>query len=92
LIEYDRIIGHGAERIMRMAERNQEHRIYCEKKKLDTEAHLANRGQIFGFLVTLLLIGVGAWCAVIGASAVAIAIFTTTIAGVAASFVVGRKP
>jgi uncharacterized membrane protein len=54
---YNRVIENGAERIMKMAERNQSHRIYCEKKDCDTESTLLITGQIGGFILAVALTG-----------------------------------
>lgn len=89
---YNRVIENGAERIMKMAELNQRHRIYCEKKECDTECTLLSTGQIGGFILAVALTGVGTYLAAIGQSVVAGIIFTTTVLGVASTFVLRQKP
>jgi uncharacterized membrane protein len=82
------VIENGAERIMQMAERNQQHRIYCERKDVDTDARLSAIGQVGGFILTI----AGTYIAAIGQTWVAGAIFTTTILGIATTFVLRQKP
>ena len=89
--QYNNIIENGAERIMQMAERNQAHRISQDATSLHAEIRLAQTGQILGFLLAVSLIAVGAWTAFIGQAPVSIAIFSTTVVGLAATFVWRKK-
>lgn len=61
---YDDIIPNGAERIMQMAEKEQENRFQERKEIRDTNKEIAmgklkyvNRGQIMGFILALIMLG-----------------------------------
>lgn len=61
---YDDIIPNGAERIMRMAEKEQENRFQERKEIRDTNREIAisklkyvSRGQIMGFVLALIMLG-----------------------------------
>lgn len=87
LAEYDRIIPDGAERIMQMAEKQQQHRFDRDKALLDER----KRGQYLGFIAALVLIGVGTWLAVIGQSAVSCTIFGGGAAAIIGLFIVQSR-
>lgn len=57
LKEYDDIIPNGAERILVMAEKQQEHRIEREKYLSTADVNLSIRGQIFAFILALVGFG-----------------------------------
>ncbi|WP_341327251.1 DUF2335 domain-containing protein [Methylotuvimicrobium sp. KM2] len=56
LREFDDIIQNGAERIMRMAEIEQQHRHDSEKKLIENDVRSIRRGQYLGWLVAALSI------------------------------------
>lgn len=87
LREYDALIKDGAERIMQMAERQQEHRFEIEKSVTKDN----KRGQWMGWSLTLLFIGVGTWVTLVGHEAVGVAIFGGSIASIIALFVARIK-
>jgi uncharacterized membrane protein len=51
LEQYNRVISNGAERIMRMAEQEGEHRHYIEKRLVDAQASQLKLGSIFAFVL-----------------------------------------
>lgn len=91
LEEYNRIIPNGAERIMAMAELQSEHRRLMEKEVISSQNLQSKRGQMFAFIIAILLIGVGTTAILFGHSAVASTIFGTTVLGLVTVFVLGRK-
>lgn len=54
--EYEKVLPGAADRILTMAEREQEHRIWWEKKDLDTESRYALSGMYLGSIGLFLLI------------------------------------
>lgn len=90
--QYDETVAGGAERIMRMAEKEQEHRIFSEQYSLRKSNALLTRGQIFGFVIVLLLMALGTVFAFFGFEAIAAVIFSATTISLAVIFVLGRKP
>lgn len=83
LEHFNRIIPNGAERILAMVEREQEHRTRYEQKALDATAREARRGQYLGSgLSALALIG-AVFTTYIGApEAVSIALVSLPVLGV----------
>lgn len=61
LSEYERVTPGAAERIIRMAELQADHRRTTESKVVDSGIRLASRGQMFAFVIgmTALLGGIG---------------------------------
>ena len=52
--EYEAVLPGSADRILKMAEKQQEHRIVLETKNIDNHLKINRRGQIFGFVVFIL--------------------------------------
>lgn len=91
LEEYNRIIPNGAERIMTMAESQSAHRQFIEKEVISSQNIQSERGQMFAFILAILLIAVGTTAFLFGSSTVASIIFGTTVVGLVTVFVLGRK-
>lgn len=53
LARFDQVIPHGAERIFKMAEAEQAHRIACEKEALAATVAEAKRGQWLGAIISV---------------------------------------
>lgn len=95
---YKELISDAPERILKMAEQEQIHRMMIEKQVLEQngnnikEAAKANRlSQIFAFFLTVLLIIAGVLLTIVGYVAVGITIFGTTIVALAAVFITGKS-
>lgn len=58
LARYEEIQSGAADRIIKMAEKQQDHRMSLEKKAIGGQIEQSKRGQIFGFIAILLCIGV----------------------------------
>ena len=85
--EYDSILPGSAERILAMAEKEQDHRTTWENKALDTIARQGNIGQWFGLLIAILCIGGAIYLAVSGHRWVAIALAVATAVGLVGRFI-----
>lgn len=88
--EYDTIIPNGAERIMKMAENQQNHRITMENKIVSSQTSLNNKGQIFGLVIGLAGIGCGTFLAAIGQGTVGGIIASGTVVSLVSVFVIGK--
>lgn len=66
LLWYSEIIPDGADRIMRMAELQLEHRVSLEKKVVSGQLLQSNIGQILAFLIGLAALGASTFCIVSG--------------------------
>lgn len=89
---YEVILPGSFERILKMAEKQQEHRMSIEKTIVDRRTRQSGRGQIFGAILALLF-GAGAvFLGYFGHDILAGVISTTTIIGLATIFVLSKKP
>ena len=91
LSEYNNVVENGAERIMKMAEIQSGHRIELEKHAIKEELRQSSNGQIYGFVLAILGIISALILAMMGHDAVAGIFGTTTIVGLVAVFVIGKK-
>jgi uncharacterized membrane protein len=91
LAEYDNLIPNGAERIMAMAEKQSLHRQTLEATVISSQNRQGERGQIFAFILAVLLIVAGVLAVLQGAEKVACVIFGATIVGLCALFIAGKK-
>ncbi len=91
LSEYNDVVDNGAERIMKMAENQSNHRISLEDHAIKEELRQSRYGQYFGFALGILGMGIAAWLAITGHDTVAGIFGTTTVVGLVTVFVVGNR-
>ena len=91
LARYNEVIPNGAERIMIMAEKQQDHRFVLEKTAVTEQLKESSRGQIFGLIIGLVAILSGATCALFGSELAGSLIGGGGIAGLVSVFVLGRS-
>lgn len=91
IVEYDNIIPNGAERIMAMAEKQSNHRQKMESDVIRSQNKQSERGQVFAFILSIILIGAGIASFVTDHDEVAGTIFGVTIIGLVTVFIVGKK-
>jgi uncharacterized membrane protein len=99
LADYDKVQPGLAERIVRMAEMQFQHRVSSEAKTLEANIAIAKRttwhvvfGQISSLVISLSAIGAGSWVAVHGLPWVGGAFGSTGIAGIIIAVLQARKP
>src|SRR5690554_5681350 len=63
LIKDNCVIPDGADKIMNMAESQHNHRINLESKVVNRQSNQSTLGQIFGFLIGLVVIGCSTYLA-----------------------------
>jgi len=90
LAKYNEIIPDGANRIMLMAERQQEHRFGLENKAMDSQLKQSSRGQIFGFIICLIGLSVSGYMAYLGYAIAGSILGGTGLIGLVSLFVVGK--
>lgn len=88
---YNEMIPDGADRIMKMAEKQQSHRMGIEKKAIGRQSAQSLIGQIFGFLIGLAGIGCGTFLAYKGHSTVGSIIAGGTVVSLVSVFVLGKR-
>lgn len=91
LSSYDQLIPNGADRIMKMAEKQQDHRMRIERTAIGRQTFQSFIGQIFGFLIGLSGIGSGTFLAYNGFTTVGTVIAGGTVVSLVSVFVIGRK-
>ncbi|MDW5291031.1 DUF2335 domain-containing protein [Formosa sp. PL04] len=91
LIRYDSVITNGADRIMKMAENQQNHRISIESKMVISQSYQSKAGQVFGLIIGLAGIGCGTYLATIGQDIVGGIIAGGTVVSLVSVFVLGKK-
>ena len=91
LREYNEIIPNGAERIMKAFENQSSHRISLEKKVVGRQTFQSLLGQLFGFLIALIILGLGVYLIERGYEIAGITLFGIDMVGLVAIFVIGKK-
>lgn len=91
LIKYNSVIPEGADRIMRMAEKQQDHRMALENKVIVSQSRQSNLGQWFGLIIGLVGIGCGTFLAYSGETTVGGIIAGGTVVSLVSVFVIGKK-
>lgn len=87
LIRYNDAVPDAAERILRMAERNQEHRQRLEAVVIPAKVRSESRGQLIGLTLALAVIGCGTYVIAIGASGYGFAMILSDLAALVSVFV-----
>lgn len=90
LFQYDKVISNGADRIMAMAEKQQDHRIELEKTAVRSQLSQSKKGQIFGFIISMVIVGCGTYLAICGHEKTGVVLIGTTLVALAGIFVLGR--
>jgi len=84
------VLESAPDRILRMAEKQSDHRMELEKSTIRRQLNQSGIGQILAFLVSLGCIGASSWLAVEGHDAVAGVIGGTTVVGLVSVFIYGK--
>lgn len=90
LEEYSRLIPNGAERIMKMAEKQSEHRLTMEKKALSSHVNQGYIGQVFGLIIGLATIAAGVYLGINGQPLLGGVLGVGGITGLVTAFIKGR--
>lgn len=91
LVKYDSIIPNGADRIMKMAENQQEHRMQIEKNVVFEQSSQSKLGQWFGLIIGMFGMGCGTFLAYNGEPTVGGIIAGGTVVSLVSVFVIGKK-
>lgn len=89
---YDNVLPGAAERVLKMAEKEQDHRFDCDNKLIGGQLAQSKRGQWMGFTIVLILIAVAIMFFVMGDIILAGTILSVTIGSIATIFYLGKKP
>ncbi len=91
LAKYNDGIPNGAERIMVMAEKQQDHRIYLEGFVITRDSKRADLGLVLGFVIALLLSIFGAVLIYLGKDISGFALIFAPLAALAGIFIQTQK-
>ena len=90
LIQYNSVIPNGADRIMSMAEKQQNHRISIETQVIISQNKQSGLGQVFGLIIGLFGISCGTFLAYSGEPTVGGIIAWGTVVSLVSVFVIGK--
>jgi uncharacterized membrane protein len=88
---YEEIIPDGANRIMKMAEMQLQHRHEIESKAISSQLNQSGRGQIFGLTIGLTTILCGTLCILMGHEWAGVITSGTGLTGLVSVFVYGKR-
>ncbi len=90
LAQYNLTLPGAAERILAMAEKQQEHRQDLEKTTVYSNAGAQKQGLYLGFVIALVTIGGGIWLISTGKEATGLAAVITPLCGLVGTFIYGK--
>lgn len=79
------------ERIIKMAEEQQQHRMFLEKQVIPKRESLNSRGQIFAFIIGIFGLSCGTYCIIKGQPVAGVTIGGTIIVSLVTAFLYGKK-
>lgn len=88
---YAGLITNGAERIMKMAEKQSDHRMSLEKRVIDAQIVQSYLGQIFAFVIGLAALGGSVYCIISGYQWGGAILGAGGITGLVTAFIKGRS-
>lgn len=91
LEKYDQIIPNGADRIMLMAEKQQDHRMKLETTAITEQLSQSKRGQLFGLLIGITAITGGVACILLGHEWSGAFLGGGGLTGLVSVFVIGKR-
>ena len=91
LAKYNNIVPNAAERILVMAEKNQQHSMDIDHKVIYAKRAEVRLGQVFAFLITIFAFGASIAAVVMGQPTVASVIGGATVVSLAVAFIKGRS-
>lgn len=91
LSEYSAIIPNGAERIMKMAEKQLDHRMSMENKVISGQLMQSNIGQFLAFLIGIAALGASTYCIVTGHEWAGSILGIGGLTGLVTAFIKGRS-
>jgi uncharacterized membrane protein len=91
LERYDKIVPGLAERIVKMAEGQSQHRQGLEHMVVQSNTRNERRGQVFGFLISVLVIGGSIYLIDSGKSIEGVAAIVVNLVSLAGVFIYGRR-
>lgn len=92
LARYEQIQPGSADRILKMAEKQQEHRMCLESKVIGSQVEQSKRGQLFGFIIVFVCVAVAIFFALhLGMTTFAASFLSVTMVVIVGLFINGKK-
>jgi uncharacterized membrane protein len=91
LREFDQVVPGAAERIMRMAEKQQDHRIRLESKVITSDTYRSWAGLGLAGFLGFIIVGCGSYLIFQGHDTAGATIITSTLIGLVTTFVHGTR-
>lgn len=91
LQQYNTVIPNAAERILRMAEQEGEHRHYIEKRLVDAQASQLKLGSIFAFVLGMTTVVGGLVLLYLGKDVGGLGSLIAGLAAIVAAFIAGAR-
>ena len=91
ITQYNAVIPNGADRIMQMAEKQQDHRMQLENKAIKHQLSESSRGQIFGFVLCLISLSIAGYLVYTDREISGSLLGGSTIVSLTTIFVLGKK-
>jgi uncharacterized membrane protein len=91
LAEYNDVVENGAERILVMAEKQQEHRHGIESRVVRSNTSDQRLGLVLGFVVMMSVAASGVWCVSVGKDITGLSALIAAVGGPVVAFIYGRK-
>jgi uncharacterized membrane protein len=91
LERYNQIVPGAAERIIKMAETQHEHRLALEKEAIDSNVNSQRLGTILGFIIAMTAIIGGIFLAYIGRETSGLTAIISALVGLAGVFVYSKS-
>lgn len=92
MVEYNKVIPNGADRIMVLLEKQTDHRITVERQMVTEHISVAKRGQWFATGLSVFFGCIALFLGLEGKEVLAGSLGVSTIIGLAVVFVLGREP
>jgi uncharacterized membrane protein len=90
-MNYDLVVAGAAERIIRMAEKSQDHQIALEQTAISAQKWEGRIGQIFALTIALAAFGTAITAMVMDYPVVAGVVAGSTVVSLAVAFITGRR-
>jgi uncharacterized membrane protein len=88
---YEEVLPGSADRLLTMAEEQQKHRHHLEKTTVEGASKRAQQGLWLGFVISLVVLGLGTAVILLGYPAAGAAIMSVDVVALAGVFVYGRR-
>lgn len=88
--KYEEVLPGSADRILTMAEKQSAHRQTMENRAISEGIKSSNRGQIFGFIIAILVILLGFWLMMNGKDGYGFSLMIAELVGLVGLFIYNR--